>query len=174
MSKYHEDPVFRQEVFDIARAISSRTTSDETIWVRILAALGEFSQDTPPKSAICVECLHYHNWTDGHVCWIEGDRGWRYCKDRNPGGKCKSYKAKEAEQAAEAKSPWISVKDRLPDKKMEVLCYTAGAEGEDVQRGTWIPLPGYWQGLDVASNGRDNKTIHCVYYWMPFPVPPEE
>ena len=79
---------------------------------------------------------------------------------------------------------WISVKDRLPDKDGNYLCYlecgdicqsvfdsTIASEGEEFPFGEWVGVynsdtlgftDSYWEEYDAITN------------WMPLPEPPKD
>lgn len=73
------------------------------------------------------------------------------------------------------KSPWISVKDRLPDKKYEddlVLAIVSGRCGNMSFYEAYLLAyysDGVW-GLDDYPDVVDLR----VHYWMPLPNPPED
>ncbi|MBC8612093.1 DUF551 domain-containing protein [Massilimaliae timonensis] len=63
---------------------------------------------------------------------------------------------------------WISVKDRLPEPFISVLCYMPGEQ----------PFPTVHEGF-VSNNGiwhsnYFNREPGEVTHWMPLPQPPEE
>ena len=69
------------------------------------------------------------------------------------------------EQLTEKESPWISVKDKLPENKQWVLCLCQ-ANIFDVLR---FDYPDWsWE----RSGGKDRYFKSFVTHWMPLPEPP--
>lgn len=64
-------------------------------------------------------------------------------------------------------SPWISVKERMPEDSKPVLCRLGGQPfhlRHDV---------GYWMG-GAWSGARSHAMLASVTHWMPLPDPPKE
>lgn len=90
-----------------------------------------------------------------------------YCNDMH-GGDCAVGKGKN--HPALAKSQWISVKDRLPDKEDEYLAF--GYSASNAAR--WIvvmydPRDTFWYELSSDWDWTDDIT-----HWMPLPAAPKE
>lgn len=69
------------------------------------------------------------------------------------------------------RSPWISVKDRLPDDASDVLAYY-----DDGTESRTIPANYYkrcWYDC-VFNRPIDDLKTGFIKYWMPSPKPPEE
>ena len=67
---------------------------------------------------------------------------------------------------------WISVKDRLPEEGVNVLCWYEYFRYGNYNRmyqtyGIGYQFNGFWSG--EVSQGRNTK----VLMWMPLPEPPE-
>jgi hypothetical protein len=63
---------------------------------------------------------------------------------------------------------WISVKDRLPENRDDVLlCRKWWNEIRNPQMGWYNEVSGEWFDLS-------NRVIHNVTHWMPLPEPPKE
>lgn len=62
---------------------------------------------------------------------------------------------------------WISVKDRLPEKREDVLlCRKWWGEISNPKMGWYNEVSGKWFDLS-------NMEIHNVTHWMPLPQPPK-
>ena len=69
---------------------------------------------------------------------------------------------------ADGKPKWISVKERLPENREDVLlCRKWWNEIRNPQMGWYNDVSGCWFDLS-------NREIHNVTHWMPLPEPPEE
>ena len=100
------------------------------------------------------------------------------CKERDELA-CKYRKALDdlVKQSHETKSEWISVKDRLPDKKCMCLVYAPHYFGQthicnDVAYSTF--QPNYKQPWSIVRGGHGNAWRPWeITHWMPLPEPPE-
>lgn len=93
----------------------------------------------------------------------------RHRDKRNIDFPCIDCYLPEAEHYTPIVNEWISVKDRLPEKGLLVLC--VGAKG------------GMFLGKDLVVYNGDNcayakvpnsRNSRNAVYWMPLPEPPEE
>lgn len=76
---------------------------------------------------------------------------------------------------------WISVKDKLPEKSCQVLCYCAGGSifnaeydesiDDDFPIGFWEQ---YYDHETYGWQGEEWNPINDVTHWMPLPEPPKE
>jgi hypothetical protein len=62
----------------------------------------------------------------------------------------------------ESRSPWVSVKERLPKHDNDVLMVVDGVEGKFIYIGHY----NRWWWLD-------DSTTYNVTHWQPLPEPPE-
>ena len=78
----------------------------------------------------------------------------------------------ERQESGEAYAPkWISVKDRLPEEGVDVLCYYDGRDTFGVTMGAYYPhVVLFWGAWDLVDNPRDAK----VLYWMYMPDMPKQ
>lgn len=73
------------------------------------------------------------------------------------------------EALAKAKSEWISVEDRLPERKQVVLCYRGDFRGDMMN--TYVYLgSGNWED-DYGYRGTSEH--EGITHWMPLPEPPK-
>ena len=75
--------------------------------------------------------------------------------------------------AVDAMPRWISVEERLPEEKKEVLCFYIGEDGTKWRTvGAVVSfLDGGWR-LDIYYD--DYDCDYVVTHWMPLPEPPKE
>lgn len=78
-------------------------------------------------------------------------------------------------------SEWISVKDRLPDKGIPVLCCLkrfdemrpyVGIYYCDVRRHESLPWVPHWQEYDALAQNQKFWGQVTPTHWMPLPEPP--
>ena len=95
-------------------------------------------------------------------CW-----GTQECDECNCGGdrrKCDFYEDVKKEALEPKFGEWISVKDRLPERRTYVLCYFKyEPESPNVVVENYYHGGGHW--LSEGSH---------VTHWMPLPEPPKE
>lgn len=61
---------------------------------------------------------------------------------------------------------WISVKDRLPEKGVDVLAFNRRGKGK-----AWEIDKAFWNGFAFQRTNRKPNLRH-VTNWMPLPAPP--
>lgn len=72
-------------------------------------------------------------------------------------------------QQLEADQPkWISVKERLPEVDMGVVCVAQTAWGPEVTEGY------FWKHSQMISPIDEGCAVDKVTHWMPLPEPPKE
>lgn len=75
---------------------------------------------------------------------------------------------------------WISVKERMPEKSCQVLCYSESGEIFNAEYDSNIDVAfqiGFWdQYYDdtLGFYGEDWNPCDTVTHWMPLPEPPKE
>lgn len=68
-------------------------------------------------------------------------------------------------------SEWISVKDKLPDKGDQVLCY--GEEPNNIHDDGLPFKTGIYDGKNWISDHFCESSYIEVTHWMPLPEPPK-
>jgi hypothetical protein len=87
------------------------------------------------------------------------------CDEKKPCSDCKEAVKQITAALLEASKPkWVSVEERLPEERIDVLIATAHTTGEGVYvgDGKWV----WADGGQVAA--------HPVIAWMPLPAAPQE